>query len=301
MAENLGKGIILAGGSGTRLYPTCRSINKHLLPIYDKPLIYYPISTLLLMGIRDILIITRPEEQSLFIHLLGDGSQWGIRISYEIQAVPAGIVEALIIGERFIGSCPVALILGDNVFYGNGLGRILSARMTELCEGARIFAYYVNDPTRYGVVELNAAGQPVAIEEKPVKPRSQYAVTGLYLYDQHVVQFAKQIKPSRRGELEITDLNRMYLEAGQLQVELLGRGTAWLDTGTHDSLLAASNFVETIEKRQGLKICSPDEIAFRRGLITQDQLYALAKAMGNSDYGLYLMRLTDAGRRYISQ
>ncbi len=301
MAENLGKGIILAGGSGTRLYPTCRSINKHLLPIYDKPLIYYPISTLLLMGIRDILIITRPEEQSLFIHLLGDGSQWGIRISYEIQAVPAGIVEALIIGERFIGSCPVALILGDNVFYGNGLGRILSARMTELCEGARIFAYYVNDPTRYGVVELNAAGQPVAIEEKPVKPRSQYAVTGLYLYDQHVVQFAKQIKPSRRGELEITDLNRMYLEAGQLQVELLGRGTAWLDTGTHDSLLAASNFVETIEKRQGLKICSPDEIAFRRGLITQDQLYALAKAMGNSDYGRYLMRLTDAGRRYISQ
>ncbi len=301
MAENLRKGIILAGGSGTRLYPTCRSINKHLLPIYDKPLIYYPISTLLLMGIRDILIITRPEEQSLFVYLLGDGSQWGIRISYEVQAVPAGIVEALIIGEHFIDSSPVALILGDNVFYGNGLGRILSARMKELCEGARIFAYYVNDPTRYGVVELNATGQPVAIEEKPENPRSPYAVTGLYLYDQHVVQFAKQIKPSECGELEITDLNRMYLEAGQLQVELLGRGTAWLDTGTHDSLLAASNFVETIEKRQGLKICSPDEIAFRRGLITQDQLCALAKAMGNSDYGRYLMRLTDAGRRYISQ
>jgi len=301
MANKPKKGIILAGGSGTRLYPTCRSVNKHLLPVYDKPLIYYPISTLLLMGIQDIFIITRPEEQSLFVGLLGDGSQWGIRIRYEVQNQPAGIVEALIIGERFIGSDPVALILGDNIFYGNGLGKILSAQFEELREGAKIFAYYVNDPTRYGVVELDAEGQPIAIEEKPDNPRSPYAVTGLYLFDQHSVDFAKQIEPSARGELEITDLNRMYLEAGQLQVELLGRGTAWLDTGTHDSLLAASNFVETIEKRQGLKICSPDEIAFRRGLITNEQLYELAKAMGNSDYGRYLMRMTDVGRKYISR
>ncbi len=301
MSNKSKKGIILAGGSGTRLYPTCRSVNKHLLPVYDKPLIYYPISTLLLMGIRDILIITRPEERSLFNSLLGDGSQWGIRISYEIQTKPAGIVEALLIGEDFIGSDPVALVLGDNIFYGNGLGKMLSARFAELREGARIFAYYVNDPKRYGVVELNTDDQPISIEEKPENPRSPYAVTGLYIFDQRVVELAKKITPSERGELEITDLNRIYLEEGQLQVQLLGRGTAWLDTGTHDSLLAASNFVETIEKRQGLKICSPDEIAFRSGLITQEQLFTLAKEMGNSDYGRYLMRMTDVGRRYISR
>ncbi len=301
MAIKSKKGIILAGGNGTRLYPTCMAVNKHLLPVYDKPLIYYPISTLLLMGIQDILIITRPEERSLFVNLLGDGSQWGIRISYELQANPAGIVEALIIGEDFIENDPIALVLGDNIFYGNGLGKMLSARFAELHQGAVIFAYYVNNPKRYGVVELDAEDRPIAIEEKPENPRSPYAVTGLYLYDQRAVQLAKQIVPSQRGELEITDLNRMYLEYGQLQVQLLGRGTAWLDTGTHDSLLAASNFVETIEKRQGLKICSPDEIAFRMGLITSEQLFEQATAMGNSDYGRYLMRMTDIGRRYISR
>jgi glucose-1-phosphate thymidylyltransferase len=269
--------------------------------VYDKPLIYYPISTLLLMGIEDILIITRPEEQPLFQCLLGDGSQWGIRICYENQADPNGIVEALIIGENFIGDDQVALVLGDNIFYGNGLGRILSAQLDNLQQGAMIFAYYVSDPKRYGVVELDAEGQPLAIEEKPATPKSPYAVTGLYLYDMHAVKLAKEITPSARGELEITDLNRRYLEAGQLQVHLLGRGTAWLDTGTHDSLLAASNFVETIEKRQGLKISSPDEIAYRRGLISQEQLYELAKAMGNSGYGSYLLRLSEGGREYISQ
>lgn len=293
MSKKAKKGIILAGGRGTRLYPTCLSVNKHLLPIYDKPLIYYPISTLLLMGIKNILIIIRPEDRSIFEGLLGDGGQWGIRLSYEVQAKPSGIADALIIGEEFIGSDPIALILGDNIFYGNGLGRILSAQVGELHEGAMIFAHYVSDPKRYGVVELDAEGKPLAIEEKPETPKSLCAVTGLYLYDMHAVALAKEITPSARGELEITDLNRRYLEAGKLQVHILGRRTAWLDAGTHDSLLAASNFVETIEKRYGLKISSPDEIAYRRGLISQEQLYELAKAMGNSDYGNYLMRMID--------
>ena len=281
------KGIVLAGGSGTRLYPVTRAISKQLLPLYDKPLVYYPLATLMLAGVRDILLISTPEDSPLFSRLLGDGSQWGIRMRYATQTAPRGIAEALLIAEEFIGDDPVGLVLGDNLFYGHGLTEQLreaSARE----EGATVFAYYVRDPERYGVVEFDAAGHAVGLEEKPLAARSHYAVTGLYFYDARCVRIARELKPSARGELEITDVNRTYLERGQLHVEVLGRGTAWLDTGTHASLLAAANFVETIEARQGLKVCCPEEIAFRQGFIDRDQLAALARALTKSGYGTYL-------------
>ena len=281
------KGIVLAGGSGTRLYPVTRAISKQLLPLYDKPLVYYPLATLMLAGVRDILLISTPEDSPLFSRLLGDGSQWGIRMRYATQTAPRGIAEALLIAEEFIGNDPVGLILGDNLFYGHGLTEQLreaSARE----EGATVFAYYVRDPERYGVVEFDAGGHAVGLEEKPLAARSHYAVTGLYFYDARCVRIARELQPSARGELEITDVNRAYLERGQLHVEVLGRGTAWLDTGTHASLLAAANFVETIEARQGLKVCCPEEIAFRQGFIDRDQLAALARALTKSGYGTYL-------------
>jgi len=294
------KGIILAGGNGTRLYPATRSISKQLLPVYDKPMIFYPLSTLMLAGITEILIITRPDEQHLFRNLLGDGSQWGLSFSYARQAEPRGIAEAFLIGESFIAGSPVLLVLGDNIFYGEGFGGLLrrAARITEV---ALIFAYYVDDPERYGVAEFDAAGKVTSIEEKPAKPKSSYAITGLYCYDGRVCDVARGIKPSARGELEITAVNRWYLGQDQLRVELLGRGTAWLDTGTHDALLEAGNFVATIERRQGLKIASPEEIAYRRNLIDEEQLLRLAKPMRHTDYGRYLVKLVSETKRYISE
>jgi glucose-1-phosphate thymidylyltransferase len=294
------KGIILAGGSGTRLMPTTRSVSKQLLPVYDKPMIYYPLSTLMLADIADILIITRPEEQRLFEALLGDGSDWGISLSYATQEAPRGIAEAFVIGETFIAGDPVALIPGDNIFYGEGLGRMLrdAARMEHAT--ASLFAYYVSNPQDYGVVEFDSAGAVASIEEKPATPRSSYAVTGLYYYDSRVCKIVRGLTPSARGELEITSVNQAYLKGGGLRVHVLGRGVAWLDMGTHDSLLEAGNFVATVENRQGLKIACPEEIVFRRGLIDGQQLARLAAQMTGSEYGRYLQALSDGASAYLS-
>lgn len=284
------KGILLAGGSGTRLYPVTQVISKQLLPIYDKPMVYYPLTTLMLAGIRDILVISTPSDTQRFTQLLGDGSQWGLNISYQVQPSPEGIAQAFVLGRDFIGPDPSALVLGDNIFYGHDLPLQLQRAQARL-NGATVFAYHVTDPQRYGVIEFDAQFQAVSIEEKPAQPRSSYAVTGLYFYDNSVLDVAARLKPSARGEFEITDVNRDYLERGALQVEVLGRGMAWLDTGTHESLLDASHFIETIEKRQGLKIACPEEIAFRQGWIGTQELERLAKPLAQSGYGRYLLGL----------
>ncbi|HEY3140633.1 MAG TPA: glucose-1-phosphate thymidylyltransferase RfbA [Acidimicrobiales bacterium] len=286
------KGIVLAGGSGTRLYPITRGISKQLLPIYDKPMIYYPLSTLLLAGIRDVLVITTPEEQSLFTRLLGDGSELGIHLDYAVQPSPGGIAEALLIGEDFVAGDRVALALGDNIFYGHGLADSLE-RAAERTTGATVFGYRVADPERYGVVEFDTEGRAIGIEEKPQKPRSNYAVTGLYFYDGDAPEIARNLPRSPRGELEITDVNVEYLRRGALQVEVLGRGTAWLDTGTHESLLHAANFIETIQERQGLKVACLEEIAYRKGYLSRDALAGIAVAMSKNGYGRYLQQLLD--------
>ncbi len=284
------KGIILAGGSGTRLYPVTQVVSKQLLPVYDKPMIYYPLSTLMLAGIREILVISTPQDTPRFEQLLGDGKQWGIEIKYAVQPSPDGLAQAFLIGKSFIGNDPSALVLGDNIFYGHDFSGMLD-RAQQQTRGATIFAYAVNDPERYGVAEFDAGGHVISLEEKPAHPRSRYAVTGLYFYDNQVCELASNLKPSPRGELEITDLNRCYLEQHQLQAQLMGRGFAWLDTGTHESLLDAAQYIETIEKRQGLKIACPEEIAFRKGMITASEMEALAVRMKNNGYGQYLYRI----------
>ena len=288
------KGIILAGGSGTRLYPLTKVISKQLMSVYDKPMIYYPLSTLMLAGIKDILVITTPRDSESFKTLLGDGSQWGIKISYKVQPSPDGLAQAFIIGEEFINGEGCALILGDNIFYGHDLSKLVKIA-TQKENGATIFAYYVKDPERYGIVEFDKNHKAISLEEKPEKPKSNFAVTGLYFYDKNVVEYAKSIKPSARGELEITDLNKMYLEKGNLKVETLGRGYAWLDTGTHESLLQAASFVETVQDRQGLKIACPEEIAYNLGYINKEQLKELAKPLAKNEYGQYLLAIADGG------
>ena len=288
------KGIILAGGSGTRLYPLTQAISKQLLPVYDKPMIYYPLSVLMLAGIREVLVINTPHEQALFMALLGDGSQWGMDIQYAAQPSPDGLAQAYLIGRDFVAGQPSCLVLGDNIFYGHGFTDMLR-RADARSEGATVFGYWVNDPERYGVAEFDAQGRVIGIEEKPANPRSNYAVTGLYFYDGHASDYAAELRPSPRGELEITDLNRRYLEAGALHLEPLGRGHAWLDTGTHQSLLEASNFIETIEARQGLRVCCPEEIAFGNGWIDAAQVEKLAAPLAKNGYGQYLLSLVSRG------
>ncbi len=286
------KGIILAGGAGTRLYPLTKSISKQIIPVYDKPMIYYPLSVLMLAGIRDILIISTPEDIHLYEDLLGDGQQLGLNLAYEIQPSPDGLAQAFIIGENFIGNDPVCMILGDNIFYGHGFGKVL-LDTAALEDGAVVFGYYVTDPERYGVVDFDAKGKALTIEEKPKQPRSNYAVTGLYFYGNDVIEKAKSLKPSARGELEITDLNRLYLQEKRLKVRIMGRGMAWLDTGTHESLLQASNYIYTIEERQGLKVSCIEEIAFKRGYIDKEQLVRLAEPLSKNQYGQYLMNIAE--------